>query len=650
MGVGGLVAAGAAVLVAAVAAVVFVVSGNSPETTTAADQQGASSQSAPSGSSAASGSAGVTGQAAAGGTGASAGPQESGAQPGTGNEATAATGADIPVGDAVTPAAQTPNAQAAADVPAGDVTTPATDSPGATSTAAPSTADTSGAGTSSTSIPSSNPPDTSSTATNPPLSPFAIVVSPFSAPSLTAGGTGVVTVTVANTGDQSAPVQPLTVTVPTGVSVTGVDVTPGGPALRRSSLQLAAVPCAPGDAQTCTSELPEIAGHASLVVTISLGAEPTVSEGSVTIQVGAVDAQPIPISAASPIASLTLNTNAPLVAGTANSRTITVGTVNGVTDPGAITLTSGDANGTFGGSASCVPPTGGSTITCTGTSIDVSIVIPSKLFAGPLPITITDAGGRQRSLALTVVTPANLQLSPLTIAEPLIAGGGGQLALTVQNTGGLSSTPQSIDALLPDGVTVTGVTAGKTLICEGLGAACLLPEIGTGESVSLVFDLHVCRCVIAHPFPRATVIIGGITGETASTQLTVGSGISALTTVPDGPFVAGSKNPLTVTATVVKGVTNPGKVTFTSTSKFVSFGDAKNCEKVKPPGTGVSAIKCDGTSYPMTITITKDQRPGDLAGPGDRRRRAQPSVARRRRPPDAGGRPAKVAARGADHD
>ena len=85
-----------------------------------------------------------------------------------------------------------------------------------------------------------------------------------------------------------------------------------------------------------------------------------------------------------------------------------------------------------------------------------------------------------------------------------------------------------------------------------------------------------------------------------------------MTTVPDGPFVAGSKNPLTVTATVVKGVTNPGKVTFTSTSKFVSFGDAKNCEKVKPPGTGVSAIKCDGTSYPMTITITKDQRPGNL--------------------------------------
>jgi RNA polymerase sigma factor (sigma-70 family) len=617
MGVGGLVATGAALLVAAVAAVVFVVSGNSPETTTAADQPGSSSQSAPGGTSAAGNPAGTgpataggTGASAADGAGASAGPQGSGSEPETGTEATALTGADVPVGDAVAQVAQTPSVPASAD--AGDATAPANGSPGATSTAAASTADISGARTSSTSIPSSNPPDTSSTATNPPLSPFAIVISPFSAPSLTAGGTGVVTVTVANTGDQSAPVQPLTVTVPTGVSVTGVDVTPGGAALRRSSLQLEAVPCAPGDAQTCTSELPEIAGHSSLVVTISLGAEPTVFTGSVTIQVGTVNAQPIPISAASPIASLTLNTNAPLVAGTANSRTITVGTVNGVTDPGAITLTSGNANGTFGGSASCVPPTGGNSITCSGTSIDVSIVIPNKLFAGPLPITITDAGGRQRSLALTVVTPADLQLSPLTIAEPLIAGGGGQLALTVQNTGGLSSTPQSIDASLPDGVTVAGVTAGNTLICKGLGGACLLPEIGPGESVSLVVDLHVCRCVIAHPFPPATVIIGGITGETASTQLTVGSGIAALTTVPDGPFVAGSRNPLTVTATVVKGVTNPGKVTFTSTSKFVSFGDAKNCDKVKPPGTGVSAIKCDGTSYPMTITITKDQPPGNL--------------------------------------
>ena len=127
--------------------------------------------------------------------------------------------------------------------------------------------------------------------------------------------------------------------------------------------------------------------------------------------------------------------------------------------------------------------------------------------------------------------------------------------------------------------------------------------------MSLLFDLQVCRCVIANPFPPAAVTIAG---QPATRQLTVGSGIAALTTVPDGPFVAGSKNPLTITATVVDGVSNPGKVTFTSTSRYVTFSDAKNCEKVKPPGAGVSAIRCDGTSFPMTITIAKDQRPGDL--------------------------------------
>jgi hypothetical protein len=127
--------------------------------------------------------------------------------------------------------------------------------------------------------------------------------------------------------------------------------------------------------------------------------------------------------------------------------------------------------------------------------------------------------------------------------------------------------------------------------------------------VSLLLDLQVCQCVAAHPFPPAAV---GIAGKTATKQLTVASGVAALTTVPDGPFITGSKNPLTITATVVEGVSNPGKVTFTSTSKYVTFSDAKNCEPVKPPGTGVSAIRCNGTSYPMTITIGRDQKPGDL--------------------------------------
>ena len=110
--------------------------------------------------------------------------------------------------------------------------------------------------------------------------------------------------------------------------------------------------------------------------------------------------------------------------------------------------------------------------------------------------------------------------------------------------------------------------------------SCLLPEIAAGESVSLLLDLHVCRCVGRNPFPPATVTIDG---HSASEQLTVQSGIAALTTIPDGPFVAGSKNPLTITATVVDGVSNPGKVTFVSTSKQVTSGTRRTACRCKPP-------------------------------------------------------------------
>ena len=475
MGVGGLVATGAAVLVAAVAAVVFVVSGNSPETTTAADQQDRAASRRRSRTFRRGqrrghrpGAAGVRRvrrprrPASAGGRPGTSDPR----RPGTGHTA---AGAARPGRRRDRRGVLAPDRRGFGGHRRCRGTA---DGPGAASTrSAERRTATSATGHISHRTPTSNQPDTSSTSTSPPVTPFNRDLG-FHGSGAHRGRHRLGDGDDCQHRGSVAPSQPLTVTVPTGVQVTGVDVTPGGPALRRSALRLAASPLR-------TRRRPDLhqrpAGDRRSLQPgrhVSLSAEPTVVEGSVTIQIGTVNAQTIPISADSPIASLTLNTNAPLIAGTANTRTITVGTVNGVTDPGAITLTSGDANGTFGGSAGCVPPTGGSTITCTGTSIDVSIVIPNKLFAGPLPITITDAGGRQRSLALAVVTPADLQLSQLTISEPLIAGGGGQLALTVQQHRRQSVATEAIDISLPDGITVAGVTAGNTLICKGLGGAC----------------------------------------------------------------------------------------------------------------------------------------------------------------------------------
>ncbi|MCR8526325.1 hypothetical protein WB334_25535, partial [Escherichia coli] len=150
---------------------------------------------------------------------------------------------------------------------------------------------------------------------------------------------------------------------------------PGGPALRRAALRLAPLPCAPADALTCTSDLPEIAGHSSLVVTVSLSAAPTAADGSVSIQIGALEAHSTPITVDSPVTSLTVDPTDPLIAGSINTRTLTVGTATGIADPGTITFTSLDPDVTFGGSAGCDPPTGGSTLTCTGSSITLSISI-----------------------------------------------------------------------------------------------------------------------------------------------------------------------------------------------------------------------------------------------------------------------------------
>ena len=92
--------------------------------------------------------------------------------------------------------------------------------------------------------------------------------------------------TVTNNGDDASDPEPFTIAVPTGVTVAGVDVGPEGAALRRATAGLLrAGPIGPCAAPDCTVDLPPVAGHTKITVTVTLTASPTASSGSITVTV-----------------------------------------------------------------------------------------------------------------------------------------------------------------------------------------------------------------------------------------------------------------------------------------------------------------------------------------------------------------------------
>ncbi len=149
-----------------------------------------------------------------------------------------------------------------------------------TDPAGPTTVPTTPAGTSEPTQPT--PPTQSTQSTVPPPTPPAFSASDLVAGGpLTAGGTGIVTVAVANTGDTAgAPPEPLQVTTPPGISVSGVDVGDPTAALRSRTLAFAAdaVACTP-TATGCSIEVGEIPAASQVQVTITVAVAKTGSVG-----------------------------------------------------------------------------------------------------------------------------------------------------------------------------------------------------------------------------------------------------------------------------------------------------------------------------------------------------------------------------------
>src|SRR5664279_1040206 len=293
---------------------------------------------------------------------------------------------------------------------------------------------------------------------------------------LIAGGTGAFSLTVKNTGQlDSDPNIPLDITLPSGVTVQSVDVTPGAFGLRRAAngLSLARAPaeCLPAEGLTCSVPLGVVAPNASVIVTITVNVPPDLrpdTTATVSVRIFGVELsttiQPNQIQAG--IASLTASPSGPYFAPSTAVLDITVTPRDGVTTPGPLTFVlAGDTS--FGGfPAGCGPVESAPTqqITCTDTGPTVSgltVIIGQGQGAGPIPLTVTDAGGRDMSLTdPPLVVPMDLSHIP---TDPIVAGGSQVVSLQVTNNGTVPSPNTAIGYSLPEGVHAASIDAGTAV-------------------------------------------------------------------------------------------------------------------------------------------------------------------------------------------
>ncbi|WP_420119854.1 hypothetical protein, partial [Nakamurella sp.] len=404
-----------------------------------------------------------------------------------------------------------------------------------------------------------------------------------------AGGQGSVTVTIANTGGlPSGADRSLGLSLPAGL--TPGSATPG-------------VDCA---GTTCT--LPPVGPGASLIVTVTLAADPGATDGLAEITLGEAGTGPFPIPVRAGVTALSVPAGTLLADGRPQTVPVTATPAAGVTDLGAITVTAPD-----GIDLAC-PDTGtaGPTVTCdlgTGTTVPLTITPATGAPLGPIALTARDAGGRtipDDFRGLVVRSPARLDLGPVVLVRPLVAGGGGAVALTVTNSGGVESAPAALTLPAPAGVAISGVTvdgdgaAGR--VADGPGPAWSVGALAPGASVTLTVDLTVDPTVPADAELRLAV------GDTESDALavSVAAGIDRLVVDPDGPVVAdGRPSDRTVTVEAADGI-DPGEVTLVAGGGITITGP-NGC----PSDADETRVTCGDRRFTVAITAP----PGTAAGP-----------------------------------
>ncbi|HYN73402.1 MAG TPA: hypothetical protein VES60_12955 [Nakamurella sp.] len=322
-----------------------------------------------------------------------------------------------------------------------------------------------------------------------------------------AGGTGTATLTATNDGGEASQPAPITVTTPPGVTVARIDL-----AAINLGIDPAAASCTPSDRVPC--QLPTITAGQSLQLSIALTAEPQAKEGSLTVSAGGATASLKPLVVHSGMTSIVSTPGGPFTQGSTTPLTLTAQTT--VATPGAITLTLGRGDVSFGRAPEgCTRRTDHGDdhsdydqsdddhetrrITCAGPVIaGLPLILGEHQPAGSLPLTATDAGGRdvpvtdQSGHRLTAArTPARLEPAITQVSDPLTAGASGGVTLTVHNAGGTASEAATLGATLPTGIDVASYRIGGTTCTPGHPTTCSVPPVAPGSTTTVAVTLLV---------------------------------------------------------------------------------------------------------------------------------------------------------------
>ncbi len=324
------------------------------------------------------------------------------------------------------------------------------------------------------------------------------------------------------------------------------------------------------------------------------------------------------IDVQSGVESVAITPAGPLVAdGQPASRTVTVTPAPGVESPGPITLTLG-GTATFGTTEGCETSASRKSITCSGTVFDVDITVPRESTVTEVQIAAVDAGQRTLQvkgspLRVEVVTPASLIVTGVGVTENPVAGGKGEFTVSVINRGGVESAGgEAINLQLPDGFSRIGTIipggscSGTERPALALAAAvpdCTLPPIPAGKTLTLTFSLQISPTV--GDTASGTIAIGD--GDPTDLTFDVLPGITTLTVASGEVIADGAAHPVTFTAGLAGGVTEPGAVTFTADPDVTL-----SCDDEKPAATVDCSIG-DGGSIQLLVTVSPNRKPGSLS-------------------------------------
>ncbi len=121
---------------------------------------------------------------------------------------------------------------------------------------------------------------------------------------------------------------------------------------------------------------------------------------------------------------------------------------------------------------------------------NLTVVVGPGQPAGPIPLSVADAGGR----AVTLVNPTQvvpMDLGGIQLADAIIAGGGDVASLVVTNNGNVTSPATPIDYSVQSGVQVASIETSAGVCSPAPPQGCLLPPVDPGATETVRLTLTV---------------------------------------------------------------------------------------------------------------------------------------------------------------